>query len=292
MANHLSLLDQTVFDSINRSEEEISKILESEVVFYFGEIAPGIIVPFRNFIEKLHDKNPDHRRLAICIKTPGGSAETVEKLVEIIRHHYDEVYFIVPDVALSAGTIMCMSGNKIFMDYSSSLGPIDPQVLDREERYFVPALGYLDKISEMIEKSRNNTISAAEFAILEKQDLATLRLYEQARDLSETLLREWLMKFKFKDWTSHRTTRAGDLVTEEEKKKRASEIANALSDNKRWHSHGRMIGMETLKILGLEIDDLSAQKGLHSAVRNYSDTLCDYLKRRDTRVYLHSRHLT
>ena len=27
---------------------------------------------------------------------------------------------------MSAGTIWCMSADKIFMDYSSSLGPIDP----------------------------------------------------------------------------------------------------------------------------------------------------------------------
>lgn len=66
----------------------------------------------------------------------------VEKMVEIIRNKYQKVYFVVPDYAMSAGTIFCMSGEKIYMDYSSSLGPIDPQVYNGKE--FVPALAYLD----------------------------------------------------------------------------------------------------------------------------------------------------
>ena len=70
------------------------------------------------------------------------------------------------------------------MDYASSLGPIDPQVPDREEKFLVPALGYLDKVNEMIEKSRNGTISPAEFQILQNQDLAMLGFYEQSKKLS------------------------------------------------------------------------------------------------------------
>ena len=62
----------------------------------------------------------------VFLNTPGGNAEIVEKLVEIIRFHYKELYFVVPDEAMSAGTIFCLAGDKIFMDYSSSLGPIDP----------------------------------------------------------------------------------------------------------------------------------------------------------------------
>lgn len=294
MANHLSLLDKTIFDAVNSSEAIMSELLGADVLFYYGEIVLDIIVPFRNFIEKLKNAESPREikgRLAFCLKTPGGQAEAAEKIVEIVRHHYQEVYFIVPDMALSAGTMLCMSGDKIYMDYASSLGPIDPQVLDKEEKYLVPALGYLDKVSDMIEKSRNNTLSSAEFVILEKQDLAMLRFYEQARDLSEALLREWLIKYKFKDWTHHRRTNPGKEVTQAEREKRAGVIANALSDNKRWHSHARMIGMRTLIGLGLEVDDLEQNNKLHDAVRIYSDTLCDYLRRSAQRNFLYSRHL-
>ena len=62
-------------------------------------------------------------------------------MVEITRYFYNEVYFVILDQAMSAGTIWAMSGDKIYMNYASSLGPIDPQVATPEGRW-VPALGF------------------------------------------------------------------------------------------------------------------------------------------------------
>ena len=87
----------------------------------------------------------------IILTTTGGSAIAVERYVNIIRYHYKEVHFIVPDYAYSAGTIFCMSGDSIFMDYFSVLGPIDPQVQNKEGKW-VAALGYLDKVNEFQEQ--------------------------------------------------------------------------------------------------------------------------------------------
>jgi len=52
------------------------------------------------------------------------------------------VDFLIPSHAMSAGTILAMSGDAIHMDYYSVLGPIDPQVENQEGR-LIPALGYL-----------------------------------------------------------------------------------------------------------------------------------------------------
>ena len=193
---------------------------------------------------------------------------------------------------MSAGTIFCMSGDRIFMDYSAALGPIDPQVPDREDKVLVPALGYLDKVNELVMKSADNTITPAEFAMLEKQDLAMLRSYEQARDLSKALLKKWLVKYKFASWTEHSTTQPGTKVTAQEKEDRAEEIATMLSDNNLWHSHGRLIGMKTLQEnVRLKIDDFSEQDELQESIRRYSDSLTDYISRLGTFIYIHSRHL-
>jgi len=290
--NHLQLIDQIVFDKIHEGEKKIQAALLGEVIFFYGEIRSGIIMPFRNFIEKICDREDRSRRLVIFLKTPGGSAEVVEKLVEIIRYHFDEVYFVVPDMAMSAGTIFCMSGDKIYMDYSSSLGPIDPQVPDKEDKFLIPALGYLDKVDELIGKSRNNTITPAEFALLEKQDLAMLRFYEQARELSVALLKKWLKDYKFKNWSTHRTNNPGTPVTDDERTSRAEEIAKKLSQNSLWHAHGRMIGMKTLKEeLRLGIDDLGHDKTLRESVRQYSDTLCDWLSQRNIPSFLYNSHV-
>jgi hypothetical protein len=114
-----------------------------------------------------------------------------------------------------------MSGDRIYMDYSSSLGPIDPQVWNGKE--WVPALGYLDKVEQLLEKAAKGTLSNAEFLVLQNQDLALLSRYEQARDLTVTLLKKWLVEFKFRDWTTHGSDpkKKGQPVTITEKEKRA-----------------------------------------------------------------------
>ena len=94
----------------------------------------------------------------------GGSAEIVEKLVEILRHHYKYVNFIISDCAMSAGTLFALSGDKLYMDYSSSLGPVDPQVHNRTE--WVPALGYLDQVEKMIQKSNEGKFTDVDVLII------------------------------------------------------------------------------------------------------------------------------
>src|SRR5579864_2879647 len=123
------LFDEKVKDILLEHIKMLEKYFKADVIFYYGEIHPGYTKFFRDFIEKVKTGSEQQKkRLVVILNTPGGSAETTEKMVEIIRFHYQEVYFVVPDYAMSAGTIFCMSGNKIFMDYSSSLGPIDPQI--------------------------------------------------------------------------------------------------------------------------------------------------------------------
>jgi hypothetical protein len=92
-----------------------------------------------------------------------------------------------------------MSGDAIHMDYYSRLGPIDPQVETLSGRS-VSALGYLEKYNSLIEKASDPTksISNAEVQILLQFDQGELYQYEQAKDLSKSLLTEWLVKYKFR----------------------------------------------------------------------------------------------
>jgi len=83
------------------------------------------------------------KRMAITIilDTSGGIVEVVERMVNTIRDRYKEVIFIIPDKAMSAGTVFAMSGDRILMSQFSCLGPIDPQIV-RDGR-LIPALSYL-----------------------------------------------------------------------------------------------------------------------------------------------------
>ena len=283
------VFDDTIRDVLNERLTKLEDHFDADVVFQYGEIHPSMEKFYRDFIEQLiKDPSADRKRLVVILNTPGGSSETVEKMVNIIRFHYQELYLVVPDYAMSAGTIFCMAADKIFMDYSSSLGPIDPQVYNGKR--WVPALGYLEKVEQLIDRSRKGELTEAEFLILQKLDLAELRSYEMARDLTVSLLKQWLVHYKFKDWTAHRTTEPGKAVTMEEKEQRAKQIADMLADNSRWHSHGRSIGIATLRdVLRLEIDDYSMDDTLRQLIRDYNDLICEYVGRHQTPMFFHSR---
>ncbi len=109
-------------------------------------------------------KTDNSKILTILLTTNGGLVEVVHRVVDTVRHHYDVVNFVIPDSAYSAGTVLAMSGDAIFMDYYSRLGPIDPQ-LPKGER-LVPALGYVERYTDLIKKAAKTPLNDAEFAVL------------------------------------------------------------------------------------------------------------------------------
>ena len=287
----LNIFNETIKEILDKRLKDLEDHFHADVIFYYGPIDLIYQKAIRDFIEKLATDKNKKNTIVIVLNTTGGSAEAAEKFVDIIRYYYKQVYFVVPDYAMSAGTIFCMSGDKIYMDYSSSLGPIDPQVHNGKE--YVPALGYLDQVEKLLEKAKLKTITEAEFLILQSLDLATLNRYEQAKNLTITLLKKWLVEYKFKNWEKHRTDSAkkGKPVTKEEKKQRAEEIAIKLGDNKLWHSHGRMIGVQTIKdTLRLEIEDYSGDIQLRNLVRSYNDLVLEYIAKSNFPAFAHSRN--
>ncbi len=271
--------------------EEIESLLNSDVLTFYGPIYEGTEKMLLKIIEDLVDNNEKRDKLTILLTTTGGSAIAVERYVNIIRHHYKEVDFVVPDYAYSAGTLFCMSGDSIHMNYYSVLGPVDPQIQNKEG-VLVPALGYLDKVKELVEKSRCGDLTDAEFIILKDLDLAELRSYEQAKELTIDLLKKWLVKYKFKNWETHKSNPQlkGKEVTLEEKQARAEEIADMLSDNNKWKSHGRPINIESLeKDLRLKIDDYSRNAKKKKLITSYHAVLDDYIFKNRTSLFLQTK---
>lgn len=277
-------IDRLFTAQLQGNRKALEQHFEADLIGYYGEISSAYLPWFRQRIEAIaNDGHVRKERLVVVLNTPGGEAEAVERMVEMQRYFYQEVYFVIPYMAMSAGTIFCMSGDKIFMDYTSSIGPIDPQVQSKDGKW-VPALGYLDKFDELLQKSKAGTLTGVEFAIAQNQDLAELRRYEQARDLSVSLLKTWLTEYKFRAWVTHRTDgkKQGQAVTQEEKEQRADEIAKMLGNNREWHSHGRRIGIGTLtKKLRLEIEDYSADIDLRTKINEYHDLITDYMMRQN-----------
>ena len=205
-------------DALHATLLELESAFDADVMAFTGAIFEGPENDFLSIVEQIaHERK--HQKLVIVLTTNGGSATVVERYVNVIRHNYDEVIFIVPDYAYSAGTIFCMSGDEIWMDYFSVLGPVNFY-----SKRLVEKCSLQNFLSTNYQR-RKAGINQEEFLILKDFDLAELKGYEQAKELTIALLKEWLVKYKFKSWNTHSNNR---IVTVEEKSKRAEEIASKL----------------------------------------------------------------
>ncbi len=276
-------LDDYIRDQLTQGLVSIGGKLNTDVITIIGPIIPGLEHRLRQAIEALLERK---KIVSIILDTPGGVVEVVERMVNVLRSVYDEVIVIVPDRAMSAGTILALSADRIMMDHLSCLGPIDPQI-EREGK-LVPALSYLNQFERLNAKAQNGKLSTAEYALLNKMDLGELYQFEQARELSIDLLIKWLTQYKFKNWIQTETR--GEKVTEEMKAERAGAIAALLNDPEKWRSHGRAIDARTLREeVNLKIDSFEEDVDLYKAIRDYFELLSDYMHRGELLSFVHTR---
>lgn len=283
------ILNQVTLNVFDDCLQKISSCIEldstttTDVLTLVAPIFNGLETFVKDAVESIPDKK---EQLAVILDTGGGIVEVVERMVSIIRYHYSHITFIVPDKAMSAGTIFVMSGDRILMNYFSVLGPIDPQL--EKDGKMIPVLAYLDQYEKLQESSTKGVLTTADMVLLQKLDLAELQWFEQAKELSIDLLKKWLSTYKFKNWTTHKTS--GNEVTREQKEGRAVEIARMLCDNKLWHSHGRGLSKDVLtNELKLLIDDIDTIPELGNNLSYYFANIRDYMAREDKHIFIHCR---
>ena len=107
------ILNQVTNNVFENNLHEISLCLEmdtgvsTDVLTIVAPIFNGL----ENFVKGAVESIPQKKdQLAVILDTGGGVVEVVERMVNIIRHHYKHITFIVPDRAMSAGTIFVMRG--------------------------------------------------------------------------------------------------------------------------------------------------------------------------------------
>lgn len=271
----LTTANEFVEQEIDKRAESLEDHFKSDVLAFSGPLLFGADDVLRDVIET---RETERERLCVVLTTPGGYIDVVHRIVGLLRHHYAHVEFVVPNYAFSAGTILAMSGDAIWMDYYSRLGPIDPQV--EIDGQMLPALGYLVRYERLIEKAQKGELTTVEAELVVSGfDQAVLYAYEQARELSVSLLKLWLANYKFKNWKITETSQ--EEVTQKMREERAEYIARELSDTEKWHSHGHGISMEVLRRdLKLKIDDFGADRDLNARVVAYYKLLDDYQKNR------------
>lgn len=288
--------DQLTRHFLGEMNHRLGGKMKSDCIFVNCPLQPPLDDEFRVAIENIR-KSSKEKRLTVMLETRGGFMETVERMVSVMRKHYNTVSFVVPNYAYSAGTILVLSGDRIYMDYYSVLGPIDPQYLSEDGKGYVPGSGYLAKFKELAETinsspGRSSDAHRAELNYLvNKFDPAKLFEIEQSVKHGQSLIVKWLPRYKFKNWT--KTKKRGARVTPRMRKERAEAIAKTLGAAEKWHSHGRGISMKDLESgeIGLQIDDFGEDKDLSEIIGNYHGLCVDYLSNKlGYHGYIHTRH--
>ena len=267
--NRRLTFDQITTERKNQLKR-ISSIRKRDIIVYASDsnkgtapisILPPDLLPFKDQLDYIKTNEID-----IILETPGGIAETVEDMVELVRSKHERVGIIIPGMAKSAGTIFSMAGDEILMGRASALGPIDAQVVSNGKRFSADA--FLDGL-EKIKKEVLDTgkLNPAYIPMLQSISPGEIQHFENAQNFSKALVTNWLSKYKFKYWEKHNST--GNIVTPEEKEERANDIAKQLCKHSDWLTHGRSIRIKDLNAMKLQIFDYSTTTELNDAIDRY-----------------------
>ena len=104
---------RTPLDDKNREAmqdlfSKLEKVVTGDLLVFFGGLSDGVDGLVKDLVEDLNKVKTKSKKISIVLTTSGGSLTPVQKMVQVFRHFYSEVDFIVPDYAYSAGTILCM----------------------------------------------------------------------------------------------------------------------------------------------------------------------------------------
>lgn len=199
---------------------------------------------FMTVVNKL-DKD---KGLDLILHTPGGETAATESLVEYLHSIFGKnIRAIIPQLAMSAGTMIACACKEILMGKHSSLGPIDPQFGN------IPAHGVIEEFERAYKEIKEDPIKAAVWQpIIAKYSPAFIGECEKVIDWSNRMVKKWL--------------EIGMLSGELNAKDLAENVVKDLADHSLNKSHARHLSAEKCKKIGLKIVDLETDAVLQDAI--------------------------
>lgn len=214
------------------------------------------------------------KKIDFYIETPGGSGEAAEEIAKFLRKKFEEVNFVIAGESKSAGTILALSGDNIFMADTGSLGPIDAQV--KIGRSVVSAHDYKEWVDlKRNEAAKNGNLNPFDAVMIAQISPGELFGVINSLEFAKDLVKVWLEKYKFKNWIETRTNKKP--VTPEMRKQRAHEVAEMFCNHTAWRTHGRSLKIDDLKdVLLIErIDDNPKLAGIIYRIKTVVKLILD-----------------
>ena len=181
--------------------------------------------------------------LDLILHTEGGDGAATESIVDYLRRMFGKnIRAIIPQIAMSAGTMVACSCREIIMAKHSSLGPVDPQFRG------IPAVGVLEEFARACREIKSDATKIPIWqAIIGQYRPTFLSQCENAIRWSHDFVGKQLENVMFKGDTNP--------------KSKADNIVNLLTDYSGNKSHNRHINIDEcramgLKIISLEDDDM------------------------------------
>ncbi len=253
--------DSKAFDTVrNKYIKALSNKTGRNTIIYASRWTSGDVPPqfvsitdedIQGFMEATYGLKGSE--LDLILHTGGGSAEATDGIVSYLRQKFSDIRVIIPQAAMSAGTMLACSGDKIIMGKQSSIGPIDPQFIIQTSIgvQSLPAQAILDQFEMAKEECKNDPSSLkAWIPMLSQYGPALLVKCKNQIKFGKQIVQSWLESYMFK----------------EKDKGIAEKIANYLSDHDHFKTHSKHLNINDAKSLGLIVDSLEEDNDFQDKV--------------------------
>lgn len=196
------------------------------------------------FMLTIH-KMDKSKGLDLILHTPGGDLAATESVVDYLYSMFGyNIRVIVPQISMSAGTMIALASKEIVMGKHSNLGPIDPQMGG------LACQAVLNEFEDAKKDIKINPQAAPLWqVIIGKYHPTFLGACKQAIDWSESMVENWL---------------AENMCAND--KSKVKPILRMFSDHKHQKSHARHISKRQCEAVGLTISSLEDDQVLQDAV--------------------------
>ena len=236
------------------------------IAYYSGWLSkPGIEQQEINdedkngFMMAVHDLDRD-KGLDLILHTPGGVIASTQSLTDYLHQMFgDNIRAIIPQIAMSAGTMLACSCRSILMGKHSNIGPIDPQMNG------IPAHGVIAEFRRACKEVKEDPSTADVWAnIIRQYTPGFLGQCQNAIDWSEDFVRDQLKQVMF--GPNGAPKKDGKPFTNQGAAQRVGQIVRKLSDYSDNKTHSRHIHVDECEQIGLNIERLEGDDKLQDLV--------------------------